>query len=158
MSGLCRDGLAAPVPDRGGFLYDMRETLEWELFSWDRDLFADELDLVFIETTSTFVWRDEQTDPRRRGHSKDRRPDQPQVGLCVAVGAHSWPIGWDIAAGHTGDGKVFVAIIERLRKRCRIPQVTVVADRGMIAAETIELLTTHRTVPYDDILGCRMRR
>jgi Transposase DDE domain len=142
----------------GGFLYDVRETLEWELFQRDRDLFSDELDLVFIDTTSTFIWRDEETGLRRRGHSKDRRPDQPQVLVCVAVDAHSWPIGWDILPGNTGDGKAFVAMIERLRKRFRIRRVTVVADRGMIAAKTIELLTTHRTAPYDYILGCRMRR
>ncbi len=75
------------------FLAEQREALEWELFRRDRDLFSDELDLVFIDTTSIFVWRDEETDLRRRGHSKDRRPDLPQVMLCAAVDAHSWPIG-----------------------------------------------------------------
>ena len=142
----------------GGFLAEQREALEWELFRRDRDLFSDELDLVFIDTTSTFVWRDEETDLRRRGHSKDRRPDQPQVMLCVVVDAHSWPIGWDIVPGNSGDGKAFVAMIERLRKRFRIRRVTVVADRGMISAATIDLLTLHPKAPYDYILGCRMRR
>jgi hypothetical protein len=142
----------------GGFLCEARETLEWELFRRDRDLFSDELDLVFIDTTSSFVWRDEETGLRRRGHSKDRRPDQPQVLLCVAVDSHSWPIGWDILPGNTGDGKAFVAMIERLRKRFRIRRVTVVADRGMISASTIRLLRDHPKAPYDYILGCRMRR
>lgn len=142
----------------GGFLCEAREKLEWELFRRDRDLFSDELDLVFIDTTSTFMWRDEESELRRRGHSKDRRPDQPQVLLCVAVDSRSWPIGWDILPGNTGDGKAFVAMIERLRKRFRIRRVTVVADRGMISAGTIRLLTQHPKAPYDYILGCRMRR
>jgi hypothetical protein len=142
----------------GGFLCEAREKLEWELFRRDRDLFSDELDLVFIDTTSTFVWRDEETELRRRGHSKDRRPDQPQVLLCVAVDSRSWPIGWEILPGNTSDGKAFVAMIERLRTRFRIRRVTVVADRGMISASTIRLLTEHRKAPYDYILGCRMRR
>lgn len=142
----------------GGFLSGVREALEWELFNKDRDLFSDELDLVFIDTTSSFIWRDEESGLRRRGHSKDRRPDQPQVLLCVAVDANSWPIGWDILPGNTGDGKAFVAMIERFRKRFRIRRVTVVADRGMISAGTIRLLTEHRKAPYDYILGCRMRR
>jgi hypothetical protein len=142
----------------GGFLCATREKLEWELFRRDRDLFSDELDLVFIDTTSTFTWRDEETGLRRRGHSKDRRPDQPQVLLCVAVDSRSWPIGWDILPGNTGDGKAFVAMIEGLRTRFRIRRVTVVADRGMISASTIRLLTEHRKAPYDYILGCRMRR
>lgn len=106
----------------GGFLSEERERLEWELFERDRDLFTDELDLVFIDTTSTFIWRESETALRRRGHSKDRRPDQPQVVLCVAVDARGWPIGWDILPGNTGDGKAFVAMIERLRTRFRIRQ------------------------------------
>ncbi len=32
------------------------------------------------------------------------------------------------------------------------------ADRGMISADTITLLTQHPTAPFDYILGCRMRR
>lgn len=41
----------------GGFLAAGRADLERELFFRDRDLFAQTLDLVFIDTTSTFVWR-----------------------------------------------------------------------------------------------------
>ncbi len=142
----------------GGFLAGAREPLEWELFKRQEDLFSQELDLVFIDTTSSFIWRDEETPLRRRGHSKDRRPDQPQVLVCVAVDARSWPIGWDILPGNTGDGKAFVAMIERLRRRFRIRRVSVVADRGMISAGTIRLLSEDRRAPYDYILGCRMRR
>ncbi len=142
----------------GGFLAEVREGLEWELFARDRDLFTDELDLVFVDTTSTFIWRDEETELRRRGHSKDRRPDQPQVVLCVAVDQRGWPIGWDIMPGNTVDGKAFVAMVAKLRERFRIRRVIVVADRGMISKGTIAKLTEHKTAPFDYILGCRMRR
>jgi hypothetical protein len=142
----------------GGFLCEAREPLERELFERDRDLFADGIDLVFVDTTSTFVWRDEETELRRRGHSKDRRPDQPQVMLCVAVDQRGWPIGWDILPGNTADSKAFVMMIGKLRERFRIRRVVVVADRGMIAKSTVELLTEHAEAPFDYILGCRMRR
>src|SRR6266404_131726 len=69
----------------GGFLAAGRADLERELFFRDRDLFAQTLDLVFIDTTSTFVWRTEESALRRRGYSRDRRPDQPQVVICLAV-------------------------------------------------------------------------
>jgi hypothetical protein len=142
----------------GGFLSEVREDLERELFERDRDLFADELDLVFIDTTSTFIWREEETKLRRRGYSRDRRPDQPQVVLCVAVDRHSWPIGWDILPGSTADPKAFGAMIERLRKRFRIRRAIIVADRGMISKGSVELLTGDEKAPFDYILGCRMRR
>src|SRR5207302_4350804 len=34
----------------------------------------------------------------------------------------------------------------------------VVADRGMIAKDTLALLADHATAPFDYILGCRMRQ
>lgn len=142
----------------GGFLAEVRDDLERELFRRDRDLFSDELDLVFIDTTSTYIYRDEETELRLRGYSRDRRPDLPQVVLCVAVDQRSWPIGWDTLPGSTADGTALVAMVAKLRKRFRIRRVTIVADRGMISKGTIELLTEDREAPFDYILGCRMRR
>lgn len=141
----------------GRFLAPVRERLEQELFARDRDLFSQQLDLLFIDTTSTMVWRDEQTDLRRRGHSKDHRPDQPQVMLCVAVDAHGWPIAWEILPGNTSDHVAFAGTIAKLRDRFKIGRVIVVADRGMISKKSIEMLEAHPTQPLDFILGCRMR-
>jgi len=141
----------------GGFLAPVRTRLEHELFMRDRDLFSQKLDLVFIDTTATMVWRDEQTPLRRRGHSKDHRPDQPQVMLCVAVDAHGWPIAWEILPGNTSDHTAFAGTIAKLRERFKIGRVIVVADRGMISKKSIEMLQAHPTQPLDFILGCRMR-
>ena len=141
----------------GRFLAPMRARLEQELFARDRDLFSQKLDLVFIDTTSTMIWRDGQTALRRRGHSKDHRPDQPQVILCVAVDAHGWPIAWEILPGNTSDHVSFAGTIAKLRERFRIGRVIVVADRGMISKKSIEMLQGHPTQPLDFILGCRMR-
>ena len=141
----------------GGFLAPVRARLEHELFMRDRDLFSQKLDLVFIDTTSTMIWRDEQTPLRRRGHSKDHRPDQPQVILCVAVDVHGWPIAWEILPGNTSDHTSFASTIAKLRERFQIGRVIVVADRGMISKKSIEMLEAHPTQPLDFILGCRMR-
>ena len=142
----------------GGFLAGVRTDLEQELFFRDRDLFTQHLDLVFIDTTSTFVWRDQESALRQRGYSRDRRPDQPQIVLCVAVDGQGWPVAWDILPGRTADAKAFVAMIAKLRERFQIGRVVVVADRGMISQDAIALLTEHATLPFDFILGCRMRR
>ncbi len=142
----------------GSFLAPVRHDLERDLFLRDRDLFSQQLDLVFIDTTSTFIWRTQESELRRRGYSRDRRPDQPQVILCVAVDQQGWPVAWDILPGNTSDKAAFVLMLEALRKRLRIRRVIVVADRGMISAKTIKLLTDHQKAPFDYILGCRMRR
>ena len=67
-------------------------------------------------------------------------PDVPQVILCVAVDRHGWPVAWDIVPGNTGDIPAFVALLARLRERFRLGRVIVVADRGMVSAQTLALL------------------
>jgi hypothetical protein len=142
----------------GGVLAPNREALERALFQQDRDLFNQTLDLLLLDTTSVFIWRDTETPLRRRGDSRDRRPDQPQVVLCVAVDRQGWPVAWDILPGNTADRPALRALIERLRTRFRIGRVIVVADRGMMAQAPIQLLTGDRDAPFDYILGCKLRR
>ena len=141
-----------------GFLEEVRHDLERALFLKDRDLLSQSVDLVFIDTTSTFVYRFEETELRQRGYSRDRMPDQPQVVICLAVDAQGWPIAWDLLPGSTADKTALVAMIEKLRQRFRIRRAVVVADRGMISKTTIALLQDHADAPFDFILGCRMRQ
>ncbi len=141
-----------------GFLFEIRQKLETELFFRDRDLFSNQLDLVFLDTTSVFVYRDKETAYRTWGYSRDRRGDLPQFVLCVAVDRDGWPVAWEVFPGNTADQEALRRLVELLRRRFRVRRVIVVADRGMIAKDTVCLLVHHRTAPFDYILGCRMRR
>jgi hypothetical protein len=141
-----------------GFLAESRDAIERDLFMRGRDLFSQPLDLVFIDTTSTFVYRAEETELRRRGYSRDRMPDQVQVVICLAVDRSGWPIAWDLLPGNTGDKPAFVAMIRKLRERFHIGRIVVVADRGMISHDTVQMLTGDAEAPFDFILGCRMRQ
>lgn len=141
-----------------GFLNDIRYDLERELYFRDRDLFTQELDLVFLDTTSTYIYRDTESTLRKRGYSRDRHPELPQLVLCVAVDRHGWPIAWEIFPGNTADQVAFVKVLGTLRQRFKIRRIMLVADRGMIAKDTIELLSNHAEAPFEYILGCRMRK
>ena len=136
----------------------MREDLESRLFRRDLNLFNQTLDVVFIDTTSLYVYRDTETEWRKRGYSRDHRPDLPQWVLCVAVNSSGWPIAWEIFPGNTADQEAMQKIVTALRRRFHIGHVTVVADRGMISKETIKLLTGDDQAPFDYVLGCRMRQ
>jgi hypothetical protein len=140
------------------FLHDVREELERRLFVRDRDLFRQELDLVLVDTTSLYVYGDEETAWRRRGYSRDRRGDLPQYVLCVAVDRQGWPVTWEVLPGHTADGDAFGQTVTKLRERFRVGQVVMVGDRGMMSAERIEQLAGDGEAPYGYVLGCRMRR
>jgi len=140
------------------FLAQVREDLESQLFHRDLNLFNQTLDVVFIDTTSLYCYRGTETEWRKRGYSRDHRPDLPQWVLCVAVNAKGWPIAWEIFPGNTADQKALRQVVAVLRQRFHIRQVTVVADRGMISQDTITMLTEHDQAPFDYVLGCRIRR
>lgn len=141
-----------------GFLHDIRHDLERELYLRDLNLFNQNLDVLFLDTTSTYVYRDEESEYRKRGYSRDRRADLPQFVLCVAVNGEGWPVAWEIVPGNTADLEAFEQIITKLRERFRIGRIIVVADRGMISQRAIKILTEHEEYPLDYVLGCRMRR
>jgi transposase len=122
------------------------------------NLFNQTLDVVFIDTTSLYCYRDTEPQWRKRGYSRDHRPDLPQWVLCVAVNATGWPIAWEIFPGNTADQKALGQMVAVLRQRFQIRQVTVVADRGVISQDTLQLLTGHEQAPFDYVLGCRMHR
>ena len=67
------------------------------------------------------------------------------------------PICCEMWPGNTADVTALLPVVERLKKRFAINRVCIVADRGMISANTVKQLEspTNRT-PY--ILGARMRR
>lgn len=140
------------------FLATIRQELERTLFLRDRDLFTQTLEVVFIDTTSLYVYRDTETEWRKRGYSRDRRADLPQFVLCVVVDAQGWPIAWEIFPGNTADSQALSDVVNGLRERFPIGKVIIVADRGMMSQDTIRLLTEHAQHPFDYVLGCRMRR
>jgi hypothetical protein len=51
--------------------------LEGRLFRRDLNLFNQTLEVVFIDTTSLYCYRGTETEMRRRGYSRDHRPDLP---------------------------------------------------------------------------------
>ncbi|MEW6138717.1 MAG: IS1634 family transposase [Thermodesulfobacteriota bacterium] len=140
------------------FLAEVRGEIETELSLQDRNLFTQDFDLMFIDTTSVYGYRDEENELFRRGHSRDHRPDLPQLVLCVVVNATGWPVAWEVFPGNTADLRAMEKMVKRLRKRLSIRNVVVVADRGMISKDSIKLLAEDAEAPFDYILGCRMRR
>jgi Transposase DDE domain len=135
-----------------------RQDLEQALFLKDRDLFSAELDLVFVDTTSVYLYRDSQSELARHGYSRDRRPDLPQLVLCVAVDVQGWPVAWDVLPGNTADTEALNLAIARFRARFCIRRTVVVADRGMLGKATLTQLRDHASAPFDYILGCPLRR
>lgn len=130
-----------------------KDLIEEELFERRRDLFSG-LRLVFLDTTSLYFEGEGGETLGQRGYSKDHRPDLKQMIVAVVLDDVGRPICCELLPGNTADIKTLLPVVDRLRERFRINHVCLVADRGMISAETIEELG-QRNVRF--ILGARLR-
>jgi hypothetical protein len=130
-----------------------KDVVEEELFARRRDLFS-KLDLVFMDTTSLYFEGEGGQTLGQRGFSKDHRPDLNQMILAVLLDGDGRPVCTEMWPGNTADVGSLVPVVDRLRKRFSIGRICIVADRGMISAETIAELEA-RGLFY--ILGVRER-
>jgi hypothetical protein len=103
-----------------------------------------EVDLLFFDTTSTFFQRDGEDDGadgfRRLGHSKDHRPDLPQVVIGLAVTREGIPVRVWCWPGNTNDMTVLKQVKDDLRG-WRLGRVVTVVDRGFAGDDNLAYLT-----------------
>src|SRR5919201_1334711 len=103
-----------------------------------------EVDLLFFDTTSTFFQRDtEETGPgafRVYGHSKDHRPDLPQIVIGLAVTREGIPVRVWCWPGSTNDQTVLKQVKDDLRG-WRLGRVVTVVDRGFSSDDNLAYLT-----------------
>jgi len=131
----------------------VKDVIEERLFDKRRDLFTN-LSAVFMDTTSLSFYGEGGETLGENGYSKDHRPDLKQMILGLVVDGSGFPICTEMWPGNTADVTTLLPAIDRLRQRFSIGGVCVVADRGMISAETISGLE-QRQLQY--ILGVRER-
>lgn len=130
-----------------------KDRIEEALFAKDRDLFSG-LELVFFDTTSIYFEGEGGETLGQYGHSKDHRKNRKQMVVGVVLDQEGRPICCEMWPGNTTDVKTLVPVARRLQKRFGIERVCLVADRGMVKAQSLEELAEQG---WDYILGTRMR-
>ena len=149
--------LGEPLADQAGAseltLRCRKDLVEEGLFARRRDLFA-ELSVVFMDTTSLSFEGRGGAELGRRGHSKDYRPDLHQMIVGLVMDQDGRPLCCELWPGNTADVTTLLPVVDRLRARFSVGRICVVADRGMISAQSIAALE-ERELEY--VLGVRER-
>lgn len=132
-----------------------KDWIEEQLFEPRRDLFS-EINLVFFDTTSIYFQGEGGQELGRHGKSKDHRPDLKQMVVGLVLDIYGWPLCCELWPGNTADAKTLLPVVRRLRERFGVRRVCIMADRGMISAETVATLESAE-LDCDYVLGARMR-
>jgi transposase len=130
-----------------------KDLIEEALFARRRDLFS-QVHVVFFDTTSLYFYGAGGDTVGRHGHSRDHRPDLRQMVVGMVLDLEGRPICTELWPGNTTDVTTLIPVVDRLKQKFQVEEVCVVADRGMISAQTIDALEA-RGFTY--ILGVRMR-
>jgi DDE family transposase len=127
---------------------DVEGAVQEAVFFGVADLLNLEVDLLFFDTTSSyFEIEDEDEDEqdgggnglRRFGHSKDHRPDRPQVVIGLAVTREGIPVRVWVWAGNTADQTVIEQVKDDLAG-WRLGRCVWVVDRGVSSQENLRYL------------------
>jgi len=125
------------------FLLDAKADIEKEVFRSVSHLFNLEVDLVFVDTTSTYFEIEEPDEDsvneetgeaipglrKRSRHSKDKRPDLPQAVIGFAVTRDGIPVKSWVWPGNTVDVSV-VDEIKRDLNDWQLSRMVLVMDTG----------------------------
>lgn len=118
------------------FLMENEEGIQREVFFATADLLNLEVDILFFDTTSTYMEIEEEDEEglRRYGHSKDKRPDLPQVVIGLAVTKEGIPVRCWVLPGNTQDMNT-VEMVKNDLKGWKLSRCIWVMDRGMNSEE-----------------------
>jgi transposase len=123
---------------------DAQANVQEAVFFACADLLNLEVDLLFFDTTSTYFERSEPESGegafRVFGHSKDHRPDLPQIVIGLAVTREGIPVRVWCWPGNTNDMSVIKEVKDDLRG-WRLGRVVTVVDRGFSSDENLRYLT-----------------
>ena len=112
-----------------------------------------DLALVLYDVTTLYFETFIADELRVPGFSKDNKPQQPQIVIGLLVTRQGFPLGYEIFAGNTFEGKTMIPILEAFANRHGVTTPTIVADAAMLSQQNIEELKKRR-LSY--IVGARL--
>lgn len=128
------------------FLLAAEEEVQRDVFFATSDLLNLEVDLLYFDTTSTyFEVEEEDADTadrpgwRKRGYSRDHRPDLPQVTIGLAVTREGIPIRCWCWPGNTHDATV-ITQGRRDLVGWKLGRVVTVVDAGCTSEDNLRTL------------------
>ncbi len=137
----------------------VKEATEAQLYAALTDLTNLDLRLVCYDLTSTYF--EGSTRPSQRfpskafGYSRDHRRDRPQVMIGLLCTGDGIPIAHHVFAGNTADVTTLPGVLEDLQQRFGVGRICVVADRGLISEDNVQVVAGQG---FDHVLATRLHR
>ncbi|MBC7220929.1 IS1634 family transposase, partial [Candidatus Bipolaricaulota bacterium] len=134
-------------------LCEKKEALEQGWFARHRDPFTD-TDLLYFDTTSTYLEGVPPEDLAQFGYSRDKRGDRRQLALGVVVTRDGLPVAHLLLPVNTADPAAFREALSYLREVLGMTRAVLCCDRGMVLERNLDAMR-EAGLPY--IVATRLR-
>jgi len=114
----------------------LKQDIVLHLHKQMRDLFGRGDGIVYYDVTNYYFEIDEQDEMRKKGVSKEYRPD-PIIQMGLLTDSSGIPITFDTFPGNTNDCETYVPVFRHIHKRFNLGRIIVVADKGMNTGDNI---------------------
>lgn len=118
------------------FFNNLKEDIQLSMHKRIQEQYGRNTELVYYDVTNYYFEIDEQDDLRRRGVSKEHRPD-PLVQMGLFMDSAGIPITYRLFAGNTVDKSTFIPMVRQIAQEYSLGRVIVVADKGMTTGDNI---------------------
>jgi len=99
--------------------------------------------ITYYDVTNYYFETDEQDELRRKGVSKEHRPD-PIVQMGLFMDNSGLPISYQLFPGNNNDCTTLLPVIKRIRREYGIGKAVVVSDKGMNTQKNAYYLANSR--------------
>jgi transposase len=106
---------------------------------WE-DLFGVKFEVLLYDLTSTYFESDPsfpETDKRRFGYSRDKRPDCVQVVIALVVTPEGFPLAYEVMPGNTADKTTLRGFLKKIEELYGKAERVWVMDRGIPTEEVL---------------------
>ena len=135
-------------------LADEKQNIENYVFAKNKNLFNQNIDIVFYDVTTFYFESQKADDLKDFGFDKDNKINNVHVVMGLLIDRTGKPIGYELFKGNTYEGHTLLASLEKLRKRFNINTVIIVADKGLNSkANLLEI----RNAGYHYIVSGRLK-
>jgi transposase len=118
------------------FFNKYRDALQLWLHEHIRQQYNRNTNLVYYDVTNYYFEIDEQDEMRRKGVSKEHRPD-PIVQMGLFMDTDGIPITYKLFPGSSPDKTTLIPMLGRIQQDYSLGKIIVVADRGMTTGDNI---------------------
>ncbi|MGI6713219.1 MAG: IS1634 family transposase [Bacillota bacterium] len=113
-----------------------KDDLQIYLHKKIKALYGRTTELVYYDVTNYYFQIDEQDDMRRKGVSKEHRPD-PIIQMGLFMDTMGIPISYKLFPGNTNDCETVRPMLAELKRDYDIGRAIIVADKGNNTAKNI---------------------